>query len=281
MDTVRLRRYKLLFQALGIEPLTKFSNLWLSFHCGLAVLQLISILIFRTDIFYTFDFIGESVDALKLILGFSCYFAVFFSTWRQKVCFQQISQHTKRLDLILEQMHINPVSVRERRVRIFKIKFGLLVSALLLEVSQEILFKSEEDQSMRILLAFTFSYTLLLMKHIQSIFYIDQLNGYFQALNAYLEQLQELIKCNEKELQSEAYRHFLVGKVKTCRSFYATLSSISELNRRIMGSFVFLFEIHLHFNILFSLYWTIFRYYNQPLIGSTCELRVLLLLTFF
>lgn len=238
MDSYRFRRFKLLFQAFAFEPIgqnVKLTNMWLGFHAIFALIQFVIITKYRDGILYTTDFVGEAGDNLKYLLNFSTYFVVIYVSWNSRACQVNISDKIKKLDFLIEKLHVNVNDVHEKCYKTFKRKFILLITVHLIRIAQALISQSNETQTNRYIMAFTFPIVVCYFKQLHSIFFIDMLNIYFTILNDQLQQLKELIKYNENHLLNEKYNKFLLKRLKLLRSFHALLYNLKELENKRSG----------------------------------------------
>ena len=266
MDSYRFRRFKLLFQAFGFEPFeknVKLTKIWLCFHAIFALIQFVIVTKHRDVILYTTDFVGEAGDNVKFCLNFSTYFVAIYVSWNSHACRASISNKIKTLEFLIEKLYVNVNDVHEKCCKSFKKKFVLMITVHLIRLAQAFISQSNETQTNRYIMAFTFPIIVCYFKQLHSIFFIDMLNNYFTILNDQLQQTKELIKVNESHLFNKNYYKFLLKRIKLLRSFHAILYNLKELENKRTEQFYFINQINFYVNILSSLYWITFRFFNQ------------------
>lgn len=274
MNSRVFHKLKFLFEVFSSEPITGslfFSNFWLFLHAVFCVAQLLVIIKYRNIILYTYDGIGKFSDYIKLLSSFFSYFTIIYVSWKHKSCYREIHCQLGNLKILLQKLRINIEDVDKTFKKTYQRKLLIFMAIQLLEISQETLFKSNERQSLRFVLAFTFSLIFCFLKHFHAIFYIDLINNYLVVLNEQLQYVSELILCNEERLKNKSYNKFLIKKIKICRNFYQILFRINGMQNKCMGQFFLVNHINFYIQILSSLYWVFFRLFNQEFDGFVCK----------
>lgn len=276
MDSHVFRHFQFALRVLGIEPLKQkaMSSFWILFHFALQMLQVFVILKYREYIFFTDDNVGRFSDELKFAVNFTAYFTVIFSSWRNDKYHEEISCQFRRIESFLVKSHVNLNEVHLKCRRKLNVKIFLVVLFHSIGLLLELIFQSNEPQTMRFMMAFTFSLIVSYMKQLQGIFYIDLLNCYLKVLNHELLQMSELIKLNEHFLHDLKYNKFLIKRLKLLKSNYSTICDAYELEKHCFGTFFFANQINFYIQINSSLYWITFRLVNLGLNIAVRKLKI-------
>lgn len=278
MDSHKLRRFKLLFEAFGFEPFlgnVKFANYWLSIHAILAIVQFIAVINYSDLILYTYDVIGAFSDKVKCLTSFASYFTAIYVTWANRSDDGNISRQIKNLEALTGKLYASVDDVNEKCYKTLKKRFLFLTAVHFTALVQAVVFQSSETQTQRFLFAFTFPFIFCYVKQLHAIFFIYLINNYFEVLNDQLQNLNELIKFNENHLRNKNYDKFLVKRLKLLRNFHAVLFNLKELENKRMNQFFFVIELNFYVHILSTLYWTTFRIFNQPLNPTICKILII------
>lgn len=274
MNSQELRHFKLLFSVFGFERFTennKITNCWVSCHGCFAILQVVLILLYRNEIMYTYDLIGEVSDVLKLLSTFCAYFAAIYVSWSSKRYDKNVSFLVKNIKILMEKFHVNVDEVHKSCYKSLAKKCFLIVIVHLFGVLITVAFQHKETQSMLYTCAFTLAFVFCYVKQLQGILYVEIINHYFEVLNGELEKLNELITCNEKLLLDKIYGDFLFKRLKLCRNFYGILYELKEQENIKMGPIMFINQINFYVHILSSIYWATFRTFNQTFEPMICK----------
>lgn len=121
-----LRIFKLLFELLGFEPINDSSRLfkiWLLIHTAFAITQLAMVLKFQSYIFYSFDPVGKTNDVVNMAATFFCYFTSIYVSWRYGRCYSEIQVEIRKIEALMEKLHVNINDVFARFYKSFIKKF--------------------------------------------------------------------------------------------------------------------------------------------------------------
>ena len=264
MDTPTFRRIKFFFNAFGFESHKWFSFI-IFFNLLFACSQFVFIFLHRDSIFYTSDMIGNVSDNVKFLLSFATHFVAIYVSWRNGRNDGKLSRRFACVRSTIVQLNVDVVAVDEKMLKNFLRKLKMLLATQFMTVAQEVFFQYNEPQTMRWVAAFTFVLTFGNLKNIHVVFYLDLINAYSRELNNQLENLSELIKFNELNLQNRKYNKFLYNRLKLCRDCHALLYEIIEIQNESTGCLLLINYLSSWTCILSSLYWIVFRIINQHL----------------
>lgn len=286
MDSSDLQSVRNIFSILGFESnlrprkvsILYLNLLWLT-------LNVIIFIFYHDAIIYTKDFIGEACDMLKILFAFASWACGIYVSMQYPKVQDKLSDCFTKMEQLTSTFYVNPVDSFQKFSKNFKRKFFILLGIQFICNLVEILILSEERKTL-IYIAFVW-YSLLYsrMKQLHIIFYVDMLNRYFDILNDQVENLRELLDCNEK-LMNEKYEKFLAKRFATYHKYLRILHMANQLINKCNEPFLFIHHQNIFVCVSSSLYWTIFRLYNQKENISTflvfnCLSSILILLIQF
>lgn len=274
MDSHEFRRFRLLFEAFGFEPFMQsklLGDYWTKLQMFLVFVQVTVICIYRDYIVYDQDVVGLSWNFAMLFSTFCSYFIAIYVSRKNYT----IPYHQENLRVLMEKLYVNPDRVHENLHQSYKLKFSILITLQTVALIEEVIFFSDESQTTRFIYACSIPIFFCYMKHLHAIFYIDLINCYLSVLLDQMQDLTELIICNETKLMSWKYNKFLFQRMKLCKSFYTILYDMNQWQNESAGKFFLVTQVTFYVHILSNLYWTTFRFFNTEFYLLICELTQL------
>lgn len=284
MDCPELQTVKKIFAFLGFENLLKLEKVQVSyFNLFCLICNLILLIVFHDAIIYSKDIIGTACDLIKVVFAFASWACGIYSSLQNSELQKKLDDTFRQMEELVEKFYTNPDKSFQAFCTSFKKKFYILILFMVSRTFAEIVIINEETKTMMYITFVWYSLFYCRMKQLHAVFYIDMLNRYFDILNEQIENLNELLECNDK-LMNEKYDQFLAKRFATYHKYFQLLQEANELINACYEPFLFIHQSNIHICVSFSLYWTIFRLFNQKedisfLIMFNCISYITIMLT--
>lgn len=263
MDSPVLCNVRKIFSYLGFEDSKRFKSTQIScFNLFCMICNIAFVVMFHDDIIYKKDFMGTTCDMIKAVFSFLSWTCGIYTSLKNPKIHKILYDCFMQMEELSVKFYVNSQASFRKFCISFKRKFYILLTVLLFRTVIEILIMSEEQKTLNYIVSVWYGLFYCRMKQIHALFYIDLLNYYFDILNEQAESLNELLECNDR-LKNVKYEKFLAERFAMCHKYFQLLHSSHEFINASYEPFLFIHQQNIFICASASLYWTIFRLFNQ------------------
>lgn len=265
MESRKFKTIKFIFAFFGFESCWKWRKVSVfQLNVIFFMLHIMLLIMFRSSIVFTRDLIGEVCDTITVLFAIISWISGLFVSLKTSKYQRKLKKKFAEFEELIKKFYVDPAPSMLCLFINYKRKFYTLVGLQVLRSSFEVINAIQEDSTMSINFTLYVLYSLYFskLKHLHTIFYLDMLNRYYQILIEQIKHLNELFDCNQN-LKNVKYEKFLMKMFTNAHEYLQKLSETKSLINEWNEPFIVIHQLNLFVNISGSLYWTVYRIFNQ------------------